>query len=1272
MRKITLFFVSFFVSNLLISQNILISDSIIWQDNNIFNNNDKNTSNILYFVNCNQRSSDDLPIYYKRLPINNNVEIISIDEISVDYQVVNKSDYENVNKLENLTNEFQTKAWHSKYRKKDFLAFEVLPLRINPNTNELEKLIRFEYKINYRFVSEKKSQQTYATNSKMANGTWVKIKVEKPGVYKLTYEQLQEMGFSNFSNIGVFGYGGMLPKTVGQVIADDMPERPLLKVDANSNSVFDGGDYILFYADGPHSINFTSTLFSHEYHNYSLSSYYFVSDRGSFKAPINISSSNSFDKTVTTYDDYLFLEKDSINLIKSGRTWFWREFDYYLNHEFNLNVKNISLSDTAIVRVRVAARSSVSSNFKLSINGINQPNIPIASVSNSTTEVFARQNDSAKINTFRVLPSSENFKFNLTYTKTATNSKGWLDYISVQLRRKLSLTDTGFLVFRDTKSVENNTKVKFIVSGANSSSLIWDITDRFNAKQISSNISGDKLSFVAESNELREYLVFDYKANFPSPIYSGSADVGHVDNQNLHSHQPVDLVIVSPSEFMSQAKEIKDIHEQYDNMSVVIVDPEKIYNEFSSGTPDVSALRNYMKMLYERADVNNIPENLLLLGNGSYDNMSKDPQVANHILTYESVNSLGPTASFVSDDYYVFLDDGEGGFLGTHDMDMGVGRLPIKSASEASDYVKKLREYYQPIAYGNWKNNILLVADDADKGETLHQNQTNTLATQIESTYPIFNLEKIFLDDFEQVSTVEGHRYPDVNQAITDFVHNGVLSVCWIGHGNPNTWADERVLTTNMVKSWRNGPKYPIFVTATCEFAPYDNHHIVSAGEEIILNPNGGGIALFGTTRLAFAGSNAHLAYKFYNNIFNIDGSGKVSTLGISVANTKNQQGSDTNKRVFAFLGDPAVRPSVPEYKVFTTKINGIDANVFNDTISAMEKVVFEGVIKKADNSIFENFNGSIYPVVYDKRQNYTTRGNDGSQPLDYTAQKNIIFKGNASVVNGKFKFEFIVPVDIAYFYDEGKVSYYAHNNLNLEASGYDDSFIIGGSSDNAITDNEGPEIDLFMNDENFISGGITDENPILLAKFFDESGINTVGSGIGHDITMIIDEKTSEAIVLNKFYESNKDDYKSGELRYPLNNLELGPHSLKLKAWDVLNNSSEAVTDFIVANSSELFIDNLFNYPNPFSTYTEFYFDHNQPYVDLKVLIQIFTVAGNHVKTIETDMFSTGYRSQPIPWDGKDEYGDKIGKGVYIYKVKVKSPNGNIIDKFEKLVILN
>ncbi|MDD3741328.1 MAG: type IX secretion system sortase PorU, partial [Bacteroidales bacterium] len=661
-----------------------------------------------------------------------------------------------------------------------------------------------------------------------------------------------------------------------------------------------------------------------------------------------------------------------------------------------------------------------------------------------------------------------------------------------------------------------------------------------------------------------------------------------------------------------------------------------------------------------------------LLGDGSYDNLSQSSAVSNFILTYESDNSLAPTSSFVSDDFYVFLDDGEGSLSGAHNMDMGVGRIPVKTSDEAQAFVNKLQAYYAPDGYGNWKNNILLIADDAEGGETIHQTQTNTLGLIIETNHPIFNLEKLFLDDFEQISTVQGHRYPDVNQAINDYINNGMLVVNWIGHGNEKGWAHESVLTLSMIKTWKNKNKYPIFVTATCEFSPYDNHLLVSGGEEVLLNPDGGGIALFTTTRLAFASSNASLTNNFYQHLFSLGYDSKVNTIGLSAAYAKNDQGSDTNKRVFALLGDPAMRPSVPELKAYTTKINGEDIATFNDTLKAKELVVFDGVVKNPDGTLAEDFNGIIYPVVYDKRIDYSTRGNDGFEPLDYTAQKNIVFKGKATVSKGKFSFSFIMPVDIAYFYNYGKISYYADNGINTEANGYDISFVIGGSSNNSVNDDEGPIIDLFMNDEQFIPGGITDENPLLLAKISDESGINTVGSGIGHDITMIFDENTAGAIVLNKFYESETDDYTQGEVNYPMSELALGPHTLKVKAWDVLNNSSEAVTDFIVANSSEMVLDHIFNYPNPFSTNTAFYFDHNQPFVNLQVLIQIFTVSGKHVKTLEADMTTIGYRSEPIFWDGKDEYGDKIAKGVYIYKIKVKSPTGAIVDKFEKLVILN
>lgn len=1269
MKKTVFLVAVLFINNLLTSQDIVFFDSIFWQSNKTFVDNDKNVVDILSFKGANNRSADEMPVFFRQVPINYNAEIVSIIPINLDYQVVNKEDYQQVRNVDKILNNPEVNAWVTAFRKQNMLSFELVPLRINPTSSELERLVYFEYKIVYKSIPAVKGIKSYASSSAMASGKWYKIKVANSGMYKITYSQLIEMGFSNMSTIGVFGYGGMVPKTAGTIVADDLQERTIHKVDANSNSSFDEGDYILFYADGPNKINFnTLGTFSHDFHNYSAWAYYFISDKGTLKQASSQASGSVFDYTVTTYDDYKFLEKDSLNIMKSGRNMYWREFDYYLSHEFSLNIPNVSTNDTAKVTVNLAAKSSSPSSFLLYINGIAQNQMGILSVSGSTTNWYAKANT---LKSFKIKPTSDNFNFLLTYNKTASNSKGWLDNIIVELRRKM-IINSGILVFRDTKSVGAGKNAKFVIAGANTSSIVWDITDRFNAYTISTTVLGDALSFVADASSLREYVTFNPTYSFGSPVYSGSSDVGFVNNQNLHAIQPVDLIIVTHPAFSSQSEIVKSIHENYDDMSVVIVKPEEIYNEFSSGTPDVGAIRNFVKMLYDRAGTDNIPQNLLLFGDGSYDNLSTDPAVSNFILTYESESSIHPTSSYVSDDFYVFLDNGEGSISGLHNMDMGVGRIPVKTANEANDFVNKLRAYYEPESYGNWKNNILLVADDAEGNETMHQNQSNSLAQQIESAYPVFNLEKLFLDDFEQISTVQGHRYPDVNQALNDIINNGVLLVNWIGHGNEKGWAHESILSLSMIKTWKNKNKYPIFVTATCEFSPFDHHGLVSGGEEVLLNPEGGGIAIFTTTRLAFATSNANLSYKFYSQIFETDADNKVNTLGLSVAYAKNLIGSDTNKRVFVLLGDPAMRPSIPPYEAFTTKINDIDVAAFTDTISAMELVTFEGIIRKPNGTLAQDFNGFIFPVVYDKRMNYVTRGNDGFLPLEYTAQKNIIFKGKASVTNGKFSFSFIVPVDIAYFYEHGKVSYYGHNNFDIEAHGFDESFIIGGTSSNPITSTQGPVIDLFMNDEQFVPGGITDENPLLLAKITAESGINTVGSGIGHDITLVLDENTAGVIVLNKFYESETDSYTSGNVNYPLSSLAVGPHTLTLKAWDVLNNSGEAVTDFIVANSSELVIDHIFNYPNPFSTNTSFYFDHNQPYSNLNVLIQIFTVSGKHVKSIETELLTSGYRSEPIVWDGKDEYGDKIGKGVYVYKIKVKSPSGAVVDKFEKLVILN
>lgn len=1252
------------------SQSIRFSDSIKWEANRPYISESGSVKHVLFFNDAYNRSKDKLPVYFKKFDVNSNVIINNITFLNTEYQPIDNEDLQNVKLPEIIDSDPEVIAYQRVFRKMPNISFELVPLRKNSQTGNIERLIYFEAEITYTSTTQVKSHKNYASNSKLANGKWYKIKVPNDGMYRITYNQLVEMGFTNINNIGVFGYGGSLPKIVANDVYDDLPERPILKVDANNDGVFNEGDYILFYADGPHIRNFSvNEDASHIFHPYSDYAYYFISDQGTWKQPQSTNSLQNANIETSKYDDYRFLEKDSLNLIKSGRQWFWRHFDYFLTHNLSHSFPNVSTTDSAIVKIILAARSTTQSTFTVNINGQQQPTVSIPHITSGSTAIYARLNT---FNRFSVLPTSSNFNYNITYHPSTSNSQGWLDYISVQFRRHLALHN-NFVQFRDLKSVGDGNIAKYKISNASSSTIIWDITDRINYLQINGTLSGSKLEFSADASTLREYIAFNPTTSFPSPIYNNSNNVGPVENQNLHALNPVDLIIVTHPDFYSQAEQIKSLHEIYEDFSAIVVTPQQIYNEFSSGTPDVSAIRNFVKMLYDKANTSSeIPRNLLLVGDGSYDNKSDDPSVSNFILTFQSENSLAPTASFVSDDFFVSLDEGEGGVSGNDDIDMGVGRIPVKSPDEAQAFVNKLSAYYSNKSYGNWKNMLCFIADDFDNNETIHQRDTERLTTKIDSLYPVYNIDKIYLDDYQQISTVQGQRYPEVNQAINNRVNSGALLINWVGHGNDKGWAHEMVLNLSMIQSWNNENKYPIFVTATCEFSPFDHHEIVSGGEMVLLNPNGGGIALYTTTRLAFATSNYNLLDRYYDYFFEKDQYNRYYTLGEIGTFAKNDRPGDTNKRVFTLLGSSAMRPAIPEYQVVTTKINGVDVHEFTDTIGSQGLVTIEGAVLDHYGNVKENFNGMVNPTVYDKRQTYTTQANDGYGPLDYTAQRNIIFNGQASVTNGLFSFSFVVPIDIAYFYDYGKISYYAHNYTDTEAHGYDNSFIIGGSSSDPVTTEQGPEIELFMNNEQFIHGGITDENPIMLAKLFSEVGINTVGSGIGHDITMTLNENTSDLHILNNFYESEMDDFTRGQIRYQLSDLPLGPHTLKLKAWDVLNNSAEAYTDFIVANSSELVIEHLFNYPNPFSTSTQFYFDHNQPNAHLDVLIQIFTVSGNHVKTIDAVVMSDGFRSQPIAWNARDEYGDKLARGVYIYRLKVREPNGNSVEKIEKLVILN
>ena len=627
-------------------------------------------------------------------------------------------------------------------------------------------------------------------------------------------------------------------------------------------------------------------------------------------------------------------------------------------------------------------------------------------------------------------------------------------------------------------------------------------------------------------------------------------------------------------------------------------------------------------------------------------------------------------------------------------VDIGIGRFPVDSKADAVTALNKIFAYKKTgvpstintpanscsnttlgSPFGDWRNIICFVADDEDGN--LHISEADELATEVDTTRidRKYNIDKIYLDSYVQVATPGGDRYPDVNVAIDKRMNKGCLIFNYTGHGGQVGLAHERVVEIADINSWQNLNNMPLIYTATCEFATYDDPERVSAGELCFTSPLGAAIALFTTVRETYAQQNQALNKSFIDSAFTPIG-GRMPRLGDLYTIMKRlPNGYSTNGRNFTLLGDPAVTLNYPQLNVSTDSINNhIVSTSISDTMKALSTVTVSGYVRGNNNNIVTSYNGVMYPTVFDKAATITTLSNDGvaaSPPFPFLLQKNVLFKGKVSVTNGHFRFTFIVPKDIAYQYGFGRISYYAENG-NIDASGYYEKAYIGGSNHSAVVDNVGPDVKLYLDDAKFVFGGMTSEKPDLYALLKDASGINTVGNGIGHDLTAVLDGNTNNSIVLNDYYQADLNSYKSGSIRYPFTGLSEGKHTLKLKVWDVYDNSSESYTEFVVAQSAQIALSHVLNYPNPFTTKTSFYFEENQCCQVLNVQIQVFTISGKLVKNIAQLVNLEGFRSDPIDWDGRDDYGDKIGRGVYIYHVKVKTAEGSTAEQYEKLVILN
>ena len=737
------------------------------------------------------------------------------------------------------------------------------------------------------------------------------------------------------------------------------------------------------------------------------------------------------------------------------------------------------------------------------------------------------------------------------------------------------------------------------------------------------------------------------------------------------------MLIVTHPLFKAAADSLAKLHREKDGLSVFVATTQQIYNEFSSGAPDISAIRDFARLMYRSSTGDNDRLHyLLLLGDGSYNNISQSAGNSNFIPTYQSENSLNASYSYVTDDYYGFMDDNEGGsgVMESYFLDLGVGRLPVKTAAEATIVFRKIKSYVYDENFSDWRNNIMFIADDEDAN--IHMQQSNELADWVSSNYPEFAVRKVFLDAYRQTSTSSGTRYPDVNRIIYENIHKGILIFNYTGHGGERGLAAEQILMRDDIQKLSNSDRLPLFVTATCEFSRFDELlydgttmlESTSAGEVSLLNEKGGSIGLVTTTRIAYSDRNHFLNTRFYRFVFEHDAEGHRYRLGDVIRLTKDSTGVERNKLNFILLGDPALTLAIPEYNVVTDSLNGISVSEPVDTLKAFSRIRISGHIENENNIISENYSGTIYPSVLDKALTISTLANDGGDTMQFDLQDKMIFKGKAEVKNGMFSFEFIVPKDISYNMGNGKILYYAEDN-NTDAHGMFNSFIIGGTDPGGTDDMAGPVIELYMNDENFHNLGITNTSPVIFAKISDESGINMVGNGIGHDIAGIIDNNTSEPVILNDFYETSLNDFTIGTITYPMHDLDEGWHSLKIKAWDVFNNSSEQIIEFRVISSENIIVANTFNYPNPALDHTWFHFENNRPGEELFVTVEVYDLTGKMVAIIKDNVFSSGFSSD-ILWDISDFNGNTLKKGIYPYRIIIRDRSGSYAESNEKLIV--
>lgn len=1197
--------------------------------------------------------------------------------------------YENVNQLGDLSPLYissSISAVAKNVAARDDLFAQITLKPIIKGTSGFQRLKSFDYSLELGSSNKLAARGGFneIANSVLATGDWYRFYVEKSGVYKISKSFLEQLGLNmnniNPRSIKIYGNGGrMIPLSNAIDYPSDLAENAIQIIGEEDGS-FDSSDYILFYAEGVD--NWSAENYTH-LNLYDTKSYYYVTAQGGFGKRMEVMPEISSTATsITDYDFSAFYEKDLINIVRLGRRWFGDDFNFNNEQTFDFDIPNINVTSPLQIQVVAAASSLNSSILNVKVNGVDSGSLNFIGIGANSDAGYDENS------TLISAPAQANVAVKLRFNNNGVPSaKGYLDFIT--LKGKANLTGYGKQYRFQYNAASNSVGFgNYQFSTASSISQVWDITDIYNVTKVI-NENQTSFSFKAALGEVRKYIVVDAQDYFAPKRDSNTKVV----NQNLKGtifknsqgqFQDIDYLIITSKFLNTAAEKLAAFHRSNSGMNVKVVHLENIYTEFCSGKQDIGAIRNFVKYVYSNASSSAKKVKYLnLFGAASFDFKNRIPNNTNVVPIFQALQSksAGPS-SFCSDDFFGLMDLNEGANSNGSGLDIAVGRMIVSNAKEADQMVNKVLEYHDLKSYGSWRNNLIFIGDDpsAEKdGDKQLQYFQNKLADEIGTKKSFLNINKILLDSYIQEVSGGGARYPKARTDIFDSFEKGALVFNYLGHGGEDGLADERIWEKEDGENLKNQYKYPLFITITCDFSRFDNPYKQTGGEITYLNPQGGAISMITTVRAIGQGDAQVFNPVLAKYLFAYDGSPYVS-IAEALRLAKNQM----NSNVVVYIGDPALFLAIAKPKVILTKVNDMPiTGVFDDFKSLGVMKVAGQVVDENDNPL-TNYNGALAVTIFDKNILKNTLRNDFTDAyisdspfvtaptMPFVSLGETIFRGNANVTNGNFEFNFVVPRDIRVPLGAGRMSFYAKKtNEFLDQTGINTAIKVGGINENAVADTTPPTVKLYMNDESFVSGGITNESPILLAILEDENGMNTA-SGIGHDMIAILDGDESNPFLVTDYYETDLDNYKKGRLKFPFRNLEKGLHTLTFKAWDVYNNPISAEIQFVVVGDETLTLTNVLNYPNPFVSYTQFWFTHNRPFEPLEVQVQVMTVTGKVVWTKNQLVNTDGFLSREITWDGRDDFGDKIGKGVYVYKLTVKSTLTNKkTEKFEKLVIL-